>query len=127
MVFVAPEQVANLDDFSQWWQWVHGANWRHPLGPDSNLDGKENHPVVHIGIFWMHWFMLNGQEKDCLQRLREWAARGGLNDNLYTWGTEYVETEFQNVIIGQEHFQQKHRSRWLLLHCSSKIICSKWL
>ena len=40
MVFVAPEQVANLDDFSQWWQWVHGANWRHPLGPDSTLEEK---------------------------------------------------------------------------------------
>ncbi|XOT98163.1 SUMF1/EgtB/PvdO family nonheme iron enzyme, partial [Alcaligenes pakistanensis] len=31
-----------------WWVWVPGANWRHPGGPDTNLNGRDNHPVVHI-------------------------------------------------------------------------------
>ena len=92
MVFVAPEQVVNLDDFSQWWQWVHGANWRHPLGPDSNLDGKENHPVVHIAYFHALAYAKWAGKRLPTEAEWEWAARGGLNDNLYTWGTEYVET-----------------------------------
>lgn len=92
MVFVAPEQVANLDDFSQWWQWVHGANWRHPLGPDSNLDGKENHPVVHIAYYDALAYAKWAGKRLPTEAEWEWAARGGLNDNLYTWGTEYVET-----------------------------------
>lgn len=92
MVFVAPEQVANLDDFSQWWQWVHGANWRHPLGPDSNLDGKENHPVVHIAYYDAQAYAKWVGKRLPTEAEWEWAARGGLNDNLYTWGTEYVET-----------------------------------
>ena len=40
--------VANLYDFSQWWEWKIGANWKQPNGPGSTIEGKENHPVVHM-------------------------------------------------------------------------------
>ena len=44
MVFVAPSQPVSLHDLSAWWIWVKGANWMHPEGPESNLEGRENHP-----------------------------------------------------------------------------------
>ena len=40
------EYVSNLYDFLQWWRWAIGVIWKHPSGPDTNLEGKENHPVV---------------------------------------------------------------------------------
>ncbi len=44
MVFVAPTHPVPLHDLSAWWIWVKGANWMHPEGPESNLEGRENHP-----------------------------------------------------------------------------------
>ena len=48
VVFSPPEHAVPLDNHFQWWAYVHGANWRHPLGPDSDLKGREKYPVVHI-------------------------------------------------------------------------------
>ena len=48
VVFSPPNHAVPLDNFLQWWSYVHGANWRHPLGPGSNIKGKENYPVVQI-------------------------------------------------------------------------------
>lgn len=69
LVFKKPgEKVPNLYDFSQWWEWKIGANWKHPAGPASNLEGKENYPVVHIAyedaVAYSEW-----GEEDCRPKL----------------------------------------------------------
>lgn len=48
MVFTPPAHAIPLDNYSRWWSWVLGANWKHPEGPTSSINGKEKHPVVHI-------------------------------------------------------------------------------
>ncbi|MBT34166.1 MAG: sulfatase, partial [Thalassobius sp.] len=48
LVFTPPANPVSLHDYSQWWSWVHGADWKHPKGPDSSIEGKDNYPVVHI-------------------------------------------------------------------------------
>lgn len=49
LVFKKPkETLKNLDDYSQWWEWRMGANWKQPYGPGTDLKNKEKHPVVHI-------------------------------------------------------------------------------
>jgi formylglycine-generating enzyme required for sulfatase activity len=48
LVFVPTEGEVSLQDYSQWWSWSHGADWKHPKGKDSDIVGKENYPVVHI-------------------------------------------------------------------------------
>src|SRR4029453_18069441 len=50
IVFTPPAHPVSLDDFSQWWSYVPGANWRHPEGPDSTLKGLDHHPVVHVAF-----------------------------------------------------------------------------
>ena len=42
------KSVVNMNNYQQWWTWKIGANWKHPEGPNSSIEGKYNHPVVHI-------------------------------------------------------------------------------
>ncbi len=89
LVFTPPkEPVRDLRDFSQWWKWVPGANWRHPEGPDSSIEGRDDHPVVMVS-----WFDAAAYAKWAGKRLpteAEWefAARGGLDNKPYAWGDE---------------------------------------
>lgn len=48
LVFKKPEGRVNPRDYSQWWRWTPGANWRHPEGPGSSIEGRDEHPVVHV-------------------------------------------------------------------------------
>jgi len=86
LVFVPTAGPVNLQDMSNWWQWTNGADWRHPEGPDSNLDGREHHPVVQIAfadaVAYAHWAGAR------LPTEAEWefAARGGLDGARYAWG-----------------------------------------
>jgi len=91
LVFVPTEGEVSLQDYSQWWSWSHGANWNHPQGKDSNIVGKDNLPVVHIS-----WDDANAYCKWSGKRLPteaewEYASRGGLVKNVYTWGNERVD------------------------------------
>jgi formylglycine-generating enzyme len=46
-----PVQIVGPNAHRQWWKWTPGACWRHPEGPDSSIDGKDDHPVVHVSWF----------------------------------------------------------------------------
>lgn len=89
LVFTPPDHAVDLRDMSQWWTWTTGANWKHPQGPDSNVDDKDDYPVVQIS-----WDDAVAYAKWAGKRLpteAQWecAARGGLEGKRFAWGDEF--------------------------------------
>lgn len=80
--------VVNMENYGQWWTWKVGANWRHPEGEGSNIDGKDNFPVVHIAyedaLAYCNWANRR------LPTEAEWesAAQGTMSNAIFTWGDD---------------------------------------
>ena len=87
-VFTPTPGPVPLNNHFQWWRYQHGANWRHPEGPDTDLRGKEKYPVVHIAypdaVAYAKW----AGKRLPTEAEFEFAARGGLSGKTYAWGDE---------------------------------------
>ena len=88
VVFSPPEQAVPLDNHYRWWSFVHGANWRHPSGPASNLKGREKYPVVHIAYEDAAAYATWAGKRMPTEAEFEFAARGGSTGEPYPWGSE---------------------------------------
>ena len=88
MVFTPTSGPVDLRNAANWWAWTPGADWRHPRGPGSSLDGLAEHPVVQVALAdveaYCAWIGA------ALPTEVEWerAARGGLDGAIFAWGNE---------------------------------------
>ena len=114
LVFTPTKGPVNLGEPHAWWNYTPGADWRHPLGPDSSLEGLDEHPVVHVAwrdvCAYADWAGLD------LPTEAEWelACRGGLDGAEYAWGDELTPAgrRLANVWQGQFPWQNLALDGW---------------
>ena len=114
VVFLPPPPTVDRSEPLSWWALIAGADWRHPQGPDTSLEGLMQHPVVHVAfedaLAYADWA---GKR---LPTADEWevAARGGLVDQDYAWGSEKTPDGrwLANVWQGPFPWQNKETDGW---------------
>ncbi|WP_455244184.1 formylglycine-generating enzyme family protein [Petrachloros mirabilis] len=108
VVFSPPDHPVELNNHFQWWDYVKGANWRHPEGPQSSIKGRGKFPVVHItyedALAYAKWV----DKRLPTEAEFEFAQRGGLDRNLYAWGNEFMPSGKHMANTFQGHFPDQN-------------------
>jgi formylglycine-generating enzyme required for sulfatase activity len=89
VVFVPPDHPVSLGNYFQWWTYIRGADWRHPLGPGSSIKGKDRYPVVHIAYEDAQAYAKWAGKRIPTEAEWEFAARGGIAGKPFVWGDEF--------------------------------------
>ncbi len=108
LVFSPPDHAVRLNDVGEWWAWTTGADWRHPEGPNSTIEGRENHPVVHVSFDDAVAYATWAGKRLPTEAEWEFAARGGLVGRKFCWGDEETTDDNPRCNIWQGEFPWKN-------------------
>ena len=102
-VFSPTTESVPLDNYFQWWSYIAGTDWRHPTGPTSSIEGREDYPVVQIAFEDAEAYAKWAGKRLPTEAEWEFAARGGRSGDLYAWGNDLQQDgKFQaNIYQGE--------------------------
>ena len=108
LVFTPTSGPVDLRDWRQWWRWVAGASWHEPEGPGSTVEGKADHPVVHVAYEDAEAYSSWAGARLPSESEWEYAARGGWDSATYAWGEEPADQGPLKANTWQGHFPYRN-------------------
>ena len=107
LVFSPPDHPIGVSDWSRWWEFKLGADWRHPYGPESSIDDLMDHPVVHVTHHDASAFAKWAGKRLPSEAQWEYAGWGGTVDSQFAWGDDLEPggQHFANVWQGEFPWQ----------------------
>jgi formylglycine-generating enzyme len=108
LVFTPPNIRVDLQDWSQWWKFKFGANWRRPYGPRSSISSLDDHPAVHVAYRDAEAYARWVDKELPTEAEWEFAARGGLDGAEFAWGEEFTPSGKQLANTWQGDFPRQN-------------------
>ncbi|MDZ4850638.1 MAG: SUMF1/EgtB/PvdO family nonheme iron enzyme [Pirellulaceae bacterium] len=121
-VFTPTADRVPLDNYLQWWRYVEDADWRHPFGPESNIEGREKFPVVHIACGCRSVLQMVGQASSYRSRMGIRCSRWRSRTTISLGRRTQAERQAFGKYFSGSFSDQRFWRRWLCRDIAGRTV-----